>query len=55
MKNIKKRIINKVADVLSYPTRTLYDAKTSISNAAADKIRKMREIKKARIKRGSYY
>lgn len=52
---IKKRVINKVANVISYPRRTFWNAKASASNAAADKLRLQREIKKSRIKRGNYY
>jgi hypothetical protein len=45
--SIKKRVINKVADVLSYPKRTLYDAKRESSNRLYDSIRLKREKLKA--------
>lgn len=34
--SIKKRVINKVSDVLSYPKRTLYNARRASSDALAD-------------------
>jgi hypothetical protein len=43
MKNIKKRVIGKVADVLSYPKRTLYDAKRASSERLADSMLALKE------------
>jgi hypothetical protein len=58
MKNIKKRVINKMGDVLSYPTRTLQDALAANSNAAADaallRKQKKQALIKSVIKRGRY-
>jgi hypothetical protein len=44
--SIKKRVINKVSDVLSYPSRTLSNARASSSNALADSYL----LKKAKLK-----
>jgi hypothetical protein len=55
IKKAFKAVTNLGGDVLSYPTRTLYDALRAGRDAQADSLRRKREIKKARISRGDYY
>ncbi len=54
LKTAKRRIISRTADVLSFPTRSLADAKRASSDRLADSFRarrKERNTLKARIKK----
>ena len=55
VKSIRKKVVNKLGDVLSYPQKTLHDARAMGFNEAADAMRLRREKLKAYKKRGGAY
>lgn len=51
---VKKSVVGKVSDALSYPSRTLSDARAQNANDYADSIRTARKVRQGKMQSNSY-
>lgn len=51
---LKRVVVGKVSDAMSYPKRSMYDAISSVKNRQADALRLNREMGESRKKHGFY-